>query len=247
MLLKGKIALITGASRGIGRAIAELFAENGADLVLNARNADVIERVCGDIRSAHHVRAIPLPFDVSDPEGVKGGFREIFKTMKTLDILVNNAGVLRDALIGMVTPQMVMETFGINVFGTLYCCQYAARMMAKQGRGSIINISSIIGVYGNEGQTVYGGSKAAIIGITRSLAKELAGVAVRVNAIAPGFIDTDMTRTLPQEKYRERLASVKMNRIGTPDDVAKTALFLSSDLSAYVTGQVIGVDGGMVI
>jgi 3-oxoacyl-[acyl-carrier protein] reductase len=246
-MLKGKIALITGASRGIGKCTGELFAKNGATVILNAKNAEALDKVAEEINSVCPGHAIPLPFDVSDPEEVKRGFREIFRLTKTVDILLNNAGVLRDALIGMVTPQVVKEVFGVNVFGTLYCCQYASRMMAKQHGGSIITISSIVGVNGNEGQSVYGGTKAAIIGITKSLAKELAGSNIRVNAIAPGFIDTDMTKALPAEKYRERVMSIKMKRIGTPLEVANTALFLASDMSQYVTGQVIGVDGGMII
>jgi 3-oxoacyl-[acyl-carrier protein] reductase len=147
----------------------------------------------------------------------------------------------------MVTHEQIEKTFSINTFGVLYVAQYAARLMSRNKSGSIINISSIIGTNGNEGQTVYGGSKAAVIGITQSLAKELAPNNIRVNAIAPGFIDTDMTRQLPKDKYQERMESIKMGRIGKPEDIANTALFLASDLSAYVTGQVIGVDGGMLI
>ncbi len=247
MLLQGKTALITGAGRGIGRATAELFAAQGADLIINGRDEKRLDRVRDELAARHDVRVHVLAFDVADPGSVKEGFRKLFKTCKRLDILVNNAGVLDDALIGMVTEDQIQRVFGINTFGLLYTSQYGARLMARNNSGSIINLSSIIGTNGNEGQAVYGGSKAAVIGITRSLAKELAPAGIRVNAIAPGFIDTDMTRDLPEDKYRERLASIKMGRIGTPGDVAGAALFLASDLSAYVTGQVIGVDGGMLI
>ncbi|HAM51372.1 MAG TPA: 3-oxoacyl-ACP reductase [Nitrospiraceae bacterium] len=246
-MLHGKVMIITGASRGIGKSIARLFAENGADVILNARDATSLKEACDEIRSSSDVRVVPLAFDVSDPEKVKSGFREIFQITKTLDILVNNAGILKDALLGMVTSQMIHEVFSINVFGTLYCCQYATRMMTKQKKGSIINISSIFGLYGNKGQAIYGGSKAAVIGITKSLAKEMGESNIRVNAIAPGFIDTDMTKILPAEKYLERLMSIKMNRVGSPQEVANVALFLASDMSLYVTGQIIGVDGGMII
>jgi 3-oxoacyl-[acyl-carrier protein] reductase len=246
-MLKGKFALITGASRGIGKSIAELFAQNGANIILNAKNRDLLDKVCEENHSRYSVHAIPLPFDVANYDEVKNGFREVFKITKTLDILVNNAGILHDALIGMITPQAIQEVYSVNVFGTMYCSQYASRMMTKQKKGSIINISSILGLCGDNGQTIYGGSKAAIIGITKSLAKELAEFNIRVNAIAPGFIDTDMTKSLSEEKYRERIGSIKMGRAGTPGEVASTALFLASDLSSYITGQVIGVDGGMIV
>ncbi|MNV57065.1 3-oxoacyl-[acyl-carrier-protein] reductase FabG [compost metagenome] len=162
-------------------------------------------------------------------------------------MLINNAGVLDDALIGMVQQQQIERTFSTNSYSALYCSQYAARLISRSGGGSIINMASIIGKVGNAGQAVYAGSKAAVIGITQSLAKELAVSQIRVNAIAPGFIDTDMARSLPQAKFDERVASIAMGRIGTPDEVASVALFLASDLSRYVTGQVIGVDGGMLI
>jgi len=160
---------------------------------------------------------------------------------------VANAGVLDDALIGMVTTDQIKRVFETNTYGVLYCAQYASRLMARNKSGSIINVASIIGTNGNVGQAVYGGSKAAVIGITHSLAKELAPSNIRVNAIAPGFIDTEMARSIPPEKFQERINSIKMGRIGSPDEVAKVILFLASDLASYVTGQTIGVDGGMLI
>ena len=188
-----------------------------------------------------------MPCDVSDEVRVKDLFQAVFKAHKRLDVLLANAGVLDDALIGMVNRAQIERVFGVNTFGLLYCAQYASRLMARGGGGSIVNVSSIIGTHGNVGQAVYAGSKAAVIGITKSLAKELADRTIRVNAIAPGFIDTAMTRQLSETKYAERVASIRMGRIGTPQDVARVALFFASDLSAYVTGQVVGVDGGMLI
>ncbi len=247
MLLKGKIALITGSSRGIGLATAKLFAAHGADIIVNGRTPGSLDTISQELADTYSVNVHALYFDVADSEQVKNGFKALFKITKKLDILVNNAGILDDALIGMVTKKQVERVFGINSFGILYTSQYAARLMARNNSGSIINLSSIIGTSGNEGQAVYGGSKAAVIGITKSLAKELAPANIRVNAVAPGFIDTDMTRELPADKYKERIDSIKMGRIGTPEDVANVILMLASDLSAYVTGQVVGVDGGMLI
>ncbi len=149
--------------------------------------------------------------------------------------------------VGMVSTKQVERTFACNSFSVIYCCQYASRLMQRSGGGSIINLSSIIGRVGNQGQAVYGGSKAAVIGITQSLAKELANVQIRVNAVAPGFIETPMTEKLPADKYQQRLDSIGMGRIGTATDVANSILFLASDMSTYVTGQVLGVDGGMLI
>lgn len=171
----------------------------------------------------------------------------VFKAFGRLDILVNNAGILRDGLIGMVPDVDIRETLGVNVIGTINCIQAGTRLLHRSGGGSIINLASIIGVRGNKGQIVYSASKGAVITTTLSAAKELAAKGIRVNAIAPGYVDTDMIKSVPPETHAQVLASIGMGRIGSPDDVANVALFLSSDLSCYVTGQVIGVDGGMLI
>lgn len=246
-LLQGKRVVITGAGRGIGLAIARQFAAQGAELWLNGRDEQAITRMTEALCVEFGVPCMSLCFDVADPQAVKQAFQQLFGQTRQLDVLVNNAGVLDDALLGMVQQQQIERTFATNSYSTLYCSQYAARLMQRSGGGSIINMASIIGRVGNAGQAVYAGSKAAVIGITQSLAKELAASQIRVNAIAPGFIDTDMARSLPPAKFDERVASIAMGRIGTPDEVASVALFLASDLSRYVTGQVIGVDGGMVI
>lgn len=247
-LLDQKVAVVTGAARGIGFATAQSFAQAGARVVLMGRSLDALEQACARIREAHDAAQVEaIACDVADPHSVRDAFQAVFRTHKKLHVLVANAGVLDDALIGMVTPKQIENTFGANTFGTLYCAQYASRLIARAGGGAIINVSSIIGRTGNVGQAVYSSSKAAVIGITQSLAKELAPQAIRVNAIAPGFIDTDMARSIGPDKFAERLASIKMGRIGTPEEVANVALFLASDMASYVTGQVIGVDGGMLI
>jgi len=246
-LLAGQHVLITGANRGIGLAIAERFAAEGACLYLNGRQPEPLRSLADRLQAEYGVHCHPLVFDVADPDGVKHAFRELFTRTRVLDVLVNNAGILDDALLGMITPELINRSFATNTASVLYCSQYAARMMQRNGGGSIINLASIIGRVGNAGQAVYAGSKAAVIGITQSLAKELAPQQIRVNAIAPGFIDTDMAHSLTAEKFQQRLDSIAMQRIGVPAEVAGTALFLASGLSSYVTGQVIGVDGGMLI
>jgi 3-oxoacyl-[acyl-carrier protein] reductase len=246
-LLAGKVAFITGSSRGIGWSTARVFAAHGAIVILNGQSADALRKRSDELTSEFKIESLTLPGDVSDPAVVRSFYSEIFKRFKRLDILVNNAGILRDGLLGMIPTELVERTLAVNVAGAIYNLQEASRLMSRKKAGSIVNISSIIGRVGNEGQAVYGASKAAVIGLTLSAAKELAANNIRVNAVAPGFIETDMTRQLPSGKQAERLASIKMKRVGSPEDIANTALFLASDLSAYITGQVIGVDGGMLI
>ncbi|OUL17128.1 3-oxoacyl-ACP reductase [bacterium AM6] len=247
-LLEGKVALITGASRGIGEATVRAYLAQGAHVVATARDVAGLQPMLDSVReTSPDARLDAVALDVTDPASVRDAFQGVFKKHRRLDVLVSNAGVLQDALIGMVTPEQIQQVFSVNTYGVLYCAQYASRLMARNGGGSIINLASIIGVNGNVGQAVYGGSKAAVIGITLSLSKELAPTNIRVNAIAPGFIDTDMARSIGSEKYAERVASIAMDRVGAPAEVANVAVFLGSDLSSYVTGQVIGVDGGMLI
>jgi 3-oxoacyl-[acyl-carrier protein] reductase len=248
LMLDKKVALITGSTKGIGLATAKRFAQEGAEVIITGRSIDkLLQASQGILNEQPNARITTLELDVGSEESVKNAFQYIFKKFKRLDVLVSNAGILDDALIGMVTKDQINNVFSPNTFGVIYCAQYASRLMSRNKQGSIINLSSIIGVEGNIGQTVYAGSKAAVIGITKSLAKELAHQNIRVNAIAPGFIDTDMARSIGPEKYAERVASIKMGRAGTPEEIANVALFLASDLSSYVTGQIIGVDGGMLI
>ncbi|EGG29024.1 3-oxoacyl-[acyl-carrier protein] reductase [Aequoribacter fuscus] len=246
MLLNNKVCIVTGATRGIGYTTALLFAEHGAVVFVNGRNEQKVNEVVTFIHSQGG-KAEPFICDVSDPESVKLAFREFLKKSKKLDVLVNNAGILDDALIGMVSKKQIFDTFSINSFSIIFMCQYASRIMSKNNSGSIINLSSIIGTNGNAGQSVYGGSKAAVIGITKSLAKELAEKNIRVNAIAPGFIDSDMSRSISDKMFQDRVNSVAMGRIGQQEEVGSLAVFLGSDMSSYVTGQIIGVDGGMLI
>ncbi|MCM3389795.1 SDR family oxidoreductase [Ureibacillus chungkukjangi] len=247
MLLQNKTVFITGSTRGIGRATAKICAAHGATLILHGRDEAVLGELKEEIKSQYDVEVYTVTYDVRNTEEIKKAFMWIKKNVGHLDILVNNAGVLDDALLGMVNEKQVSNTFGVNIEAVIYHMQYASRLMMKQKSGSIINVSSIIGRTGNAGQTVYGASKAAVIGATYSAAKELAPNNIRVNAVAPGFIETDMTKQLPEEKFVQRLTEIKMGRIGKAEEVANTILFLASDMSSYVTGQVIGVDGGMVI
>jgi 3-oxoacyl-[acyl-carrier protein] reductase len=224
------------------------MAAEGATVILNGRSSkEALEERAARLKSEFGVECLSLLADASDPAAVSGCYKEIFKQFKRLDILVNNAGILEHALMGMIPAAMARTVLEVNTMGPLLHMQEAARLMGRHQSGSIINLTSIVGRVGMEGESVYAASKAGVIGMTLAAAKELAPKNIRVNAVAPGFIDTDMTRQLPPDKFAERLKSVKMNRIGTPEDIANVILFLASDSSSYVTGQVIGVDGGMLV
>lgn len=246
MTVKDKYCIVTGATKGIGLSIAETFARSGAIVFLNGSNAERVNKTVAAIKKKGH-KAFPFICDVSDLRSVQNAYKSFLKISKRLDVLVNNAGILDDALIGMVTEKQIVNTFSINTFGSLYMSQYASRLMAKNNSGSIINISSIMGINGNSGQSVYSASKSALLGITKSLSKELASKNIRVNAVAPGFINTDMVKSISEDIFNKRIESIAMNRIGKPEEVANVVLFLGSEYSSYVTGQVIGIDGGMLI
>jgi 3-oxoacyl-[acyl-carrier protein] reductase len=246
MLLHDKTILITGASKGIGKACAQLFAKEGGRIILLARSLNLLEELKNEIES-DSAQAIIYHADVSVYEDLKKVFDDLNQRKIYLDVLVNNAGIMKDAVLQMVPQKMIQEIYGTNVFGTIHASQFAVKSMLKKNGGSIINLASIVGVEGNLGQTIYASSKSAVIGFTKSLSKELASLNIRVNAVAPGFIDTEMIQGMDKKFYEKNLQSIGMKRIGVPEDVAKTILFLASDLSTYVTGQVIGVNGGMII
>ncbi len=247
MLLKNKTILITGASRGIGKETAILFAREGANLILLARNLSHLQDLKQLLISQFDTNIHIFLCDVSDQNQVKEIFSELRNNKINIDVVVNNAGIMKDAMLGMATEGLMHEIYNINVFGSMFISQQASKFMIKMRKGSIINLSSIVGTNGNKGQTVYASSKSAIIGFTKSLSKELAFFGIRVNAIAPGFIETDMTKGMDSKFYEKNKSMIGMGRMGKPEDVAKVALFLASDLSDYVTGQIIGVDGGFLI
>ncbi|MEA0554064.1 SDR family NAD(P)-dependent oxidoreductase [Lysinibacillus irui] len=242
-----KAIFITGASRGIGYATAIEAAKKHWTLILNGRDEDRLKIIKGELESLYNVEVHILSYDVSDIDAIKKAFMWIKKNIGQLDVVVNNAGILDDALLGMINEKQMSQTLAVNTEAVIYHMQFASRLMMKQKSGSIVNVSSIIGRFGNAGQTVYSASKAAIIGATYSAAKELAPYNIRVNTVAPGFIETDLSKQISQEKYEERLSMIKMGRIGSAKEVANVILFFASDCASYVTGQVIGVDGGMVI
>ena len=247
-ILEGKICFVTGSTRGIGWAVAREFARQGATVILNSRQpGGMLEERRLQLEQEFFRPAHGLAADAIDGAAIQSCYKEIFKQFKRLDVLVNNAGILQDALLGMISEATIRCVIDTNLVGSLIHLQEASRLMARAKSGSIVNVSSIIGRFGNEGQSVYAASKAGVIGMTLSAAKELAPKNIRVNAVAPGFIDTDMTRQLPEDKRQQRLAGIRMNRIGTPEEVAQVIVFLASDMASYVTGQVLGVDGGMIV
>ncbi len=246
--LVGRVAFVTGGGRGIGWAVAERLAADGADVAIGGhRDAAALQARADQLAARHGVRTLAIAGDVGDAAAVAASYQTIWKTWKRLDVLVNNAGVMEHAVIGMITAEHVDRVLGTNTRGAILHLQAAARLMARERRGTIINLTSILASRGAVGQAVYAASKAAVIGLTMSAAKELAPQGIRVNAVAPGYIDTELTQALSAEVRAERLAQIGLGRIGTPDDVAGVVGFLASDAAAYVTGQVLGVDGGMVI
>jgi 3-oxoacyl-[acyl-carrier protein] reductase len=245
--LKGKVAIVTGAARGIGRTIAETLAQRGADLILADRNIELSAVTAQTIVSASGCQVQAIQTDVSDSASVKAMVDQALEKFGHLDILVNNAGLTRDNLIMRMDEADWDLVLDINLKGVFNCSKAVVRPMMKQRYGRIINISSVSGLAGQAGQANYSASKAGVIGLTKALARELGSRQITVNAVAPGFIPTDLTNDLPAELKTESLKAIPLGRWGTTQEIASAVAFLASDEAAYITGHVLSVDGGMVM
>jgi 3-oxoacyl-[acyl-carrier protein] reductase len=246
-LLKGKICLITGTSRGIGRAVAERFAEEGAIVYANARSAGSIDEWSIQCSEKNDTKVIPVYFDVTDYEAVKQSVLKIVKEQQRIDILVNNAGIVTYELLGMIQVESLRSMLEVNVVAMIQMIQLVSRIMTRKKSGSIINISSIVGVKGVKGQLAYSATKGAVVSLTLSAAKELASQNIRVNTIAPGMVDTERFHEVFEKSFKERLSDIGLGRLAKPEDIANACVFLGSDLSEYISGQILGVDGCTVL
>ena len=246
-MLNGKIAVVTGASRGIGKAIAMKFAQLGATVVINYNgSAQKAEEVKQSV-IADGGRAVIKQCNVADYDACEAFIKEVIDQFGRIDILVNNAGITKDGLIMRMSEEDFTNVVDVNLKGTFHCIRFASRQMMKQRSGRIINMSSVVGISGNAGQINYAASKAGVIGMTKSAAKELASRGITVNAIAPGYIETDMTNVLSDKVKEETMKQIPLGSLGQTGDIAAAAAFLASDEAGYITGQVLAVDGGMAI
>lgn len=246
-MLQGKCAVITGASRGIGREIALKYAKEGANIVLNYRNSEEEALQLKEELDKLGTNTLIIKANVSDFEEAEKLIKEAKEAFGRVDILVNNAGITKDNLIIRMKEEDFDSVIDVNLKGAFNCLKAVTPIMIRQKEGKIINMSSVVGVVGNAGQVNYSASKAGLIGMTKSLAREIGGKNINVNAIAPGFIDTDMTKVLSEDQKKNIISQVPLKRLGHVEDIANLALFLGSDQSNYITGQVIHVDGGMAM
>lgn len=244
---EGCVALVTGGSRGIGLAAAEHLARAGVKVVLMSRRGTVCEREAARLSAEHGVQCAGIACDVRVPNEIVGAIRQVNTSFRRLDVLINNAGILADARLGMASTDLIRDAFETNSMGAAHVLQAASRLLLRSPAGAVVNVTSIVGADGNIGQTIYAASKAALIGLTRAAARELGPGGVRVNAVAPGLIETDMTAALRPEARRTLEERILLRRTGVPQDVAAVITFLASNESRYVTGQVLRVDGGLAI
>lgn len=245
-LLENKIALITGAGRGIGRVIAEQFSQDGAVVYTNDLQMGDMDIWAEDCGRRNDTRVVPVCFDVTDSAQLKQNLMAIYKAEGRIDCVVNNAAIIANQKLGMVTKDLLQKMYSVNVFAVIDMLQIASRLMGRSGGGSIVNIASITGVVGSPGQVAYSSTKGAVIAITKSAAKELSPFQIRVNAVAPGIIETERFKELYESdgtKIDQRISRIALGRLGTPQDVANAVSFLASDRASYISGHILGVDG----
>lgn len=237
---------MTGGSRGIGAATAEVFVRNGATVFIAGRDMDKCQETASMLNDIRSGSTTPLQLDVGSPESIGEAFRHIFKTTKRLDVLVNNAGIMREGVIGTIDSSTIDSVLATNTKGALLCLQSAVRLMQRERYGAIVNVTSVLASHGARGQAVYSASKAALEAITRAAAIECAPWGIRVNAVAPGWIDTEMVDGFSESDKNNILARVPTGRIGQPQEVAQAIAFLASDQASYITGSILSVDGGYI-
>lgn len=244
--LENKIALITGAGRGIGRVIAEQFAQDGAIVYINDLQMGDMDVWAEDCSKRNETRVVPICFDVTDSAQLKQNLMAIYKAEGRIDCVVNNAAIIANQKLGMVTKDLLQKMYSVNVFAVIDMLQIVSRLMGRTGGGSIVNIASITGVVGSPGQVAYSSTKGAVIAVTKSAAKELSPMQIRVNAVAPGIIETERFKELYEadgDKIDQRISRIALGRLGTPQDVANAVSFLASDRASYISGHILGVDG----
>lgn len=244
-LLKDKICLVTGSSKGIGKAIVEKFASHGAIVYANARDSSGFDEFCSTLAKKYSTKVTPIYFDVTDFDDVKSAILQIKRESGSLNVLVNNAGVVSYEMLGMVNFDNFRQMLEVNVVSVVNLMQLATKLMKRKKSGSIINISSIVGEKGSVGQLSYSTTKGAVSALTKSASKDLASSNIRVNAIAPGMIGTERLKSIMSDKFQEKIEDIGLGRLGLPEEVADTCLFLASDLSTYMTGQVIQLEGDL--
>lgn len=245
--LKNKVALITGSGRGLGRSIAERLAEENVNIAITDINPELAKKTAGEISDRYKVKTIAYQHDVASESSTKEVVKSVINDFSAIDILVNNAGITRDMLLMTMKLEDWNIVLNINLTGAFLCTKYVSKQMLRQKSGAIINIASVVGLMGNVGQANYAASKAGLIGLTKTTAKELASRGITANAVAPGYIESDMTAQLSDKANKDMLERIPVRYYGKPDDVANAVLFLVSDKAKYITGQVLNIDGGMIM